>query len=82
MKTRSQKLHADLVATYGGMINDIDERMKRGENVPDCVVKTLLEAKDKQGLDDLDITIMCSGFMIGGVETVSKQSHLWKLCIS
>ncbi|KAF8172650.1 cytochrome P450, partial [Pholiota molesta] len=67
-----QKLHADLVATYGGMINDIDERMKRGDEVPDCVVKTLLEAKDKQGLDDLDITIMCSGFMIGGVETTAS----------
>ncbi len=70
LKTRAQKLHADLVATYGGMITNIDERMKRGEQVPDCLVKTLLLAQEEEGLDHLDMAILCSAFMIGGVETV------------
>ena len=70
LKTRAQKLHADLVATYGGMITKVDERMKRGEQVPDCLVKTLLLAQEEEGLDHLDMAILCSAFMIGGVETV------------
>ena len=70
LKTRAQQLHADLVKTYGGMINDIDARMKRGEQVPDCLVKTLLLAQEEEGLDHLDMAILCSAFMIGGVETV------------
>jgi hypothetical protein len=77
MKTRSQKLHADLVATYGGIISDIDERIKRGESVPDCLAKTLLEVKDEEGLDHLDMAILCAAFMIGGVETVRKQPPWW-----
>ncbi|KAF9486131.1 cytochrome P450, partial [Pholiota conissans] len=72
MKNRGQKLHRDLVATYGGMINNIDQRMKRGEQVPDCLVKTLLESKEEEGLDHLDMAILCSAFMIGGVETTAS----------
>ncbi|KJA17634.1 hypothetical protein HYPSUDRAFT_1102684 [Hypholoma sublateritium FD-334 SS-4] len=72
LKTRAQKLHADLVATYGGMITKIDERMKRGEQVPDCLVKTLLLAQEEEGLDHLDMAILCSAFMIGGVETTAS----------
>lgn len=71
MKARGKKLHADLVETYGGMIFDIDERLKRQEPVPDCLVKTLLQSRDEEELDHLDMSILCSAFMIGGVETVS-----------
>lgn len=74
MKIRGQKLHADLVETYGGLLLDIDARMKRGEDVPNCVAKYLLEAREEEELDHLDMSILCSGFMIGGVETV--RSHL------
>ncbi|KAF8156573.1 cytochrome P450 [Crassisporium funariophilum] len=72
MKTRAEKLHADLVSTYGGMINDIDERMKQGENIPDCLVKTMLLAREEEELDHLDMSILCSAFMIGGVETTAS----------
>ncbi len=42
--------------------------MKRGEQVPDCLVKTLLfGGRRKEGLDHLDMAILCSAFMIGGV---------------
>ncbi|KDR76700.1 hypothetical protein GALMADRAFT_139595 [Galerina marginata CBS 339.88] len=72
MKTRGKKLHAGLVDTYGGMILDIDARMKRGEQVPDCLVKTLLQSREEEQLDHLDMSILCSAFMIGGVETTAS----------
>jgi hypothetical protein len=77
MKTRGKKLHAGLVDTYGGMIFEIDERLKRGEHVPDCLVKTLLELREEEELDHLDMSILCSAFMIGGVETVSQAPLLY-----
>lgn len=75
MINRSQKLHQGLVETYGGLIKDMDARMKKGEQVPDCLVKTLLEAREEEDLDHLDMAILCSAFMIGGVETVRLLSH-------
>lgn len=73
MRTRGEKLHSDLVETYGGMINDIDARMQRGEEVPDCLVKTLLMSREEEQMDHLDMAILCSAFMIGGVETVRSR---------
>ncbi len=70
MTLRGKQLHKDLVETYGGMILDIDKRMKVGEKVSDCLVKTMLEAKGKEQLDHIDMSILCAAFMIGGVETV------------
>ncbi|KAF9524744.1 cytochrome P450 [Crepidotus variabilis] len=72
MITRSQKLHEGLVETYGGLIHDIDRRMKKGDQVPDCLVKTLLLAREEEELDHLDMAILCSAFMIGGVETTAS----------
>ncbi|KAF5370951.1 hypothetical protein D9757_009883 [Collybiopsis confluens] len=72
MIKRGKALHQDLVETYGGMINDIEVRMNSGEKVPDCLVKTLLELKCKEELDHLDMAILCSAFMIGGVETTAS----------
>ncbi|KIK51635.1 hypothetical protein GYMLUDRAFT_50453 [Collybiopsis luxurians FD-317 M1] len=72
MIKRGKALHHGLVETYGGMVNDIDARMNRGEKVQDCLVKTLLESKDKEDLDHLDMAILCSAFMIGGVETTAS----------
>jgi cytochrome P450 len=71
MKSRSRRLHQDLVDTYGGMITDIQRRLDSGETVDDCLAKTMLTAKKDENLDHLDMAILASGFMIGGVETVS-----------
>ena len=68
--TRAKKLHNDLVDTYGGMINAIEARMKAGEDVPDCLAKTLVKTRDQECMDHKDMAILCSAFMIGGVETV------------
>jgi hypothetical protein len=81
MTTRAKKLHKDLVETYGGMINEIEQRMKAGEDVPDCLAKTLIEAGQRDELDSLDMTMICSAFMIGGVESVCIYD-IWVFSIS
>lgn len=59
------------------MIIDIEARMKRGENVPDCLVKTMILTKEEEEMDHLDMSILCAAFMIGGVETVCRNSKLF-----
>ncbi|KAJ3552024.1 hypothetical protein NM688_g4378 [Phlebia brevispora] len=71
MINRGRRLHRGLVETCGGLINDIDRRMKAGEDVPDCMAKYLLSVKEEEQLDDLDIIFICCAFMIGGVETTA-----------
>lgn len=71
MITRGKKLHSDLVETYGGFLKDMEAKLKRGETVPDCLAKTMILSRKEEGLDDVDMAILASAFMIGGVETVS-----------
>lgn len=73
LRSRGRRLHEGLVETYGGMIKAIEMRMRAGENVPDCLAKTMLELREAEDLDDLDMAILASAFMIGGVETVSRE---------
>ncbi|KAF4604487.1 hypothetical protein EYR40_003261 [Pleurotus pulmonarius] len=72
MTSRGKQLHKDLVETYGGMILDIEKRMKAGEKIPDCLVKTMIEVKEEEQLDHVDMSILCAAFMIGGVETTAS----------
>ena len=60
--------------TYGGMVNAIEARIKAGEEVSDCLAKTLVKTRDEEDLDQLDITMLCTAFMIGGIETV-RTTH-------
>ena len=72
MATRGRALNRELVEICGAMIRDIDTTLKRGDPYPDCMAKYLLEHQEEEGLDDLDIIVLCGAFMIGGVETVRK----------
>jgi cytochrome P450 len=72
LTARAKKLHKDIVETYGGMINEIEQRVKAGDEVPHCLVRTLID--EQETLDFLDKTMICSAFMIGGVETVRYRS--------
>ena len=67
---RGKRLHKDLVDTYGGFINDIDKKLRAGLPVLDCLAKTMLMTREGENLDHLDMAILASAFMIGGVETV------------
>jgi cytochrome P450 len=69
---RAKNLHKMLLDTYGGMMDDIFAQINRGEDVPDSLVKMMHENKEKENLDWLDMVILCSAFMIGGVETTAS----------
>lgn len=72
MHRRGKRLHQDIVKTYGGLINGVKQRLDDGAAVEDCLAKTLLQDAGKEKLDDLDINILASAFMIGGIETVRR----------
>ncbi|KAI0890980.1 cytochrome P450 [Annulohypoxylon nitens] len=71
MLIRGKRLHQGLVDTYGGFVKEVESKIKRGEPVTDCLAKTLAEVRDEEELDDLDMAIMASAFLIGGVETTA-----------
>ncbi|KAJ7218927.1 cytochrome P450 [Mycena rebaudengoi] len=71
IQARGQRLHRDLVDTYGGFIRDIEHRMQMGNNVPDCLANSMLETREQEKMDHLDMSILASEFMIGGVETTA-----------
>ncbi|KAH8112313.1 cytochrome P450 [Phellopilus nigrolimitatus] len=72
LQARGKKLHQGLVDTYGGLIKSIEARMNAGEDVPDCLAKTMILSRESENLDDLDMAILASAFMIGGVETTAS----------
>ncbi|KAG5640609.1 hypothetical protein DXG03_007942 [Asterophora parasitica] len=72
MTTRSKKLHTGLLETYGGFLNDIEAKINRGEEVPGCLAKTMIQTKEEEQLDHVDMAILASAFMIGGVETTAS----------
>lgn len=75
-RSRARKLYWELVNVYGGLVKKIEKEMQSGGTVKDCLVKTMLQRKEKERLDELDITMLASAFMIGGVETVAKPETL------
>ncbi|TFK83361.1 cytochrome P450 [Polyporus arcularius HHB13444] len=72
MTSRGKKLHEEIVNFNRPFLADIEGRLKRGDDVPDCLAKTLLLTREDEGLDDLDILIMCGTLIIGGVETTAS----------
>lgn len=68
---RAHELHHDLATTYGGLIKEVETKIASGISVDDCLAKTMLEIRDEESLDDLDMAILASAFMIGGVETTA-----------
>jgi hypothetical protein len=73
MYRRAKKLHRDLVENYGSFVDEIERKLETGrdnDKVPNCLSKSMLQSREKEGLDDLDIKILASAFMIGSVETV------------
>lgn len=71
MRSRGRKLHDDLIEVYGGMIKRVEKRMASGEIVHDCLVKTLIETKDAENLDQEDVCMLAAVFTLGGVHSVS-----------
>ncbi|PPQ89865.1 hypothetical protein CVT25_004781 [Psilocybe cyanescens] len=70
-RTRGRRLHDALIDVYGGMIMDFKSRMLSGEEVPDCLVKTLLDNQEKEMLDWEDLCMLSAVFTLGGVHSTS-----------
>jgi hypothetical protein len=55
---------------YSAMIMRVKARMDTGEDVPDCLIKTLLMTQEKEKLDWEDLCFMANAFNLGGVHSV------------
>lgn len=64
---------------YSAMIMRVKARMDSGEDVPDCLVKTLLLTQEQEKLDWEDLCFMANAFNLGGVHSVSIN-HIF--CLS
>ncbi|KAG7092973.1 hypothetical protein E1B28_009274 [Marasmius oreades] len=72
MYSRCNALHRELVLTYGGMVKDMERKTQRGEPVPECLAKTLIQVREQEGLDDLDIHMLVSAFLLGGLDSTAS----------
>ncbi|KAG6843943.1 hypothetical protein H0H93_016786, partial [Arthromyces matolae] len=82
MISHGKKLHSDLMETYGGLIKDMEAKLKRGESVPECLVKTMLTTQEEEELDLTDMAMLASAFMIGGMDSTSAMTQWCSAVIS
>ena len=54
-RSRARKLHDGFVDVYGSMIRRFKNLMDSGEEVPDCLVKTLIQSQGDEKLDWEDL---------------------------
>ncbi|KAG6855886.1 hypothetical protein H0H87_009709 [Tephrocybe sp. NHM501043] len=71
MYSRGRNLHKGFLDVYGGMIDRVKSRIDKGEHVPDCLVKTLIETQEAEKLDWEDVCMLAAVFTLGGVHSVS-----------
>ncbi|KAI0250487.1 cytochrome P450 [Lactifluus subvellereus] len=70
-RSRGRRLHDGIVEVYGAMIMRVKARMDAGEDVPDCLVKTLLLTQEQEKLDWEDLCMLSAVFTLGGVHSTS-----------
>lgn len=67
---RGRKLHDEMVEVYGALLLGVKARMDAGEDVPDCLAKTLWQIRDQENLDWEDMCMLTAVFVLGGVHSV------------
>lgn len=77
-RSRGRRLHDGIVEVYGAMIMRVKARMDAGDDLPDCLVKTLLLTQEKEKLDWEDLCMLSAVFTLGGVHSV-WPGHIFKL---
>jgi len=82
MKRRGEWLHAVLVDTYGGLVKRIERYMKNDVHVKDCLLKAMVARRDDEQLNDRDMAMLASAFMVGGVETTASIIQWFSALIS
>jgi hypothetical protein len=75
-RSRARKLHNDLVDVYGSLIRRFKTLMDSGEEVPDCLVKMLIESLEEEKLDWEDLCMLSAVFTLGGVHSVSALASI------
>jgi len=70
LQVRGTKLNQDIRETYGGYIRDVEQNLKNGIPVNDCLAKSMIQSRSKEHLTELDTDMLAAAFMIGGIETV------------
>ncbi|KAF4582650.1 hypothetical protein EYR40_002573 [Pleurotus pulmonarius] len=70
-RASARQLHSDFLYVYGAMINQVKERIDSGEEVPDCLVKTLLNCQHEEELSWKDMCFIVIAFTTGGVHSTS-----------
>ncbi|KAJ7323006.1 cytochrome P450 [Mycena albidolilacea] len=70
-RTRGLNLNSDMNRVYGDLIGEMQRRLDSKEDVPDCLVKMLLETKDEEGLSSEDILMLAIAFAFGGVHSIA-----------
>ena len=70
MRSRGRRLHDELLEVYGVMTAGMKARMDAGEDVPDCLVKTLILTQEEENLDWEDMCMLAAAFSLGGVAFV------------
>jgi hypothetical protein len=63
-------LHDRIVEIYGAVYTAIKERIEKGEGVPECLVRTLIETEEIEKLDWKDTCLLAAAFTMGGVHSV------------
>ena len=69
-RSRARKLHDGFIDVYGSMIRRFKTLMNSGNEVPDCLMKMILESQDEK-LDWEDLCMLAAVFTLGGVHSVS-----------
>ena len=70
MRSRGRRLHDGIVEVYGAMIARVKARLDAGEDVPDCVAKTLILTQEQENLDWEDMCMLAAVFTLGGIHSV------------
>ncbi|KAF8268651.1 cytochrome P450 [Lactarius quietus] len=70
-RSRGRRLHDDILEVYGAMITQVKARMDAGEDVPDCLVRTMLLTQEEEKLDWEDMCLLSTVFTLGGVHSTS-----------
>ena len=73
-RSRGRRLHDGIIKVYGAMIMRVKARMDAGEDVPDCLVKTLLLTQERDKLDWEDMCMLAAAFNLGGIHSVQYRS--------
>jgi hypothetical protein len=69
-RSRGRRLHDEIVEVYGAMIDRVKAHMNAGEDVPDCLVKTMILTQEQEKLDWEDMCMLSVVFTLGGVHSV------------